>query len=443
MATTLRTLRAEVARTVGGYAAGLTSTFGSQTLLIDTRNAGPVDPTMTLNQQYTGWYAFLPNGPTATGTLPAELARRLSTNPAGRSIVVAPGFSIAVPSGTEFELFGALPPQDAHGRVGYQTCINRALRKLWREWWSFLSLVPDHDMEASDTTDWTASGATLSKVTTSGLVTSGKRALSVTTTGTSGYAASAALAVLPGERYVVAVRARAADADTTTLSLIVHDGSSGTTVQSARGKAGGVTRGIGWRWLAGEYTVPEGVYSVTVRLQADVSSGTTTVYFDDLIVLRQGDSRLPLPEWVTEPARQIVDVYAVNVTSVPLDGSFQVRQEANARWEWFGHETLGDAAQQAWLLLDPTPSLGRVPVIHALRTYEELSGEYDTTEANKDLVVLLAKIEALQALIDLAQGQDSSLYAAKKRDAEDELRQRFPRYNPNPARRGPQLSRRF
>lgn len=459
---TLRTLRQEVAQRGFGFAQGNTSgSTGSLNALIDASQDTPFDPTATGNNQYRSWWAFLPYGPSATGTLPRETSRWSAINPLTGRLTVAPAFSAAVPSGTPFELFGALPPEDAHGSVGIRTCINRALRKLWREWFSFVSLIPDFDMEASGTSDalgtlWTAgTNSQVDKVTLENVVISGKRVLRLRDTpasATSAWTNPREMQVVPGETYVIAVRTRPGDGaginDEITISLQVLDPgdvSTLTTLTSIDVTQQNQPAGLPWRWLVAEHTIPSGRYNFSVRLAFSGSSpgGVTSVYFDDLIVLRVNDNRIALPSWLTDPARQLVNVYAYNLEASLLDGAAQVNQESSAPWDWYGWEVQGDANQGAWLLLDPRPTRTRIPLIHALRTHDTLSDEFDETDADQEKVVLLAKIEGIQALLDMGHQQDTKYWAAQLDGAKQELRERFGRINPNPPRRAPQFNRRY
>lgn len=276
------------------------ATGGTTTTLIDTGENGLRDANLS-EHLLDGLYLLFLGGVGAAVT--AGTWRMLQPGgyvPGSGQIAWSEPVS-AVPAGfDEYCILSTLDPPTL------ANVINRALGRLRHPARVPLSLIPDADMEASDTDSWSAAGgAAVAKLTSDGLgsghVLEGTRSLYTNVNATIiGYVQSATLPVNPGDSYALwvdyhwvsgsgAARARAYDVTNSAYLGTATDPDEGANSE------GGCQR------LS--FTIPATCRQIAIRLDA---TATAVLIWDNLILRRNGRTRYPLPAWIEERS-QIVD----------------------------------------------------------------------------------------------------------------------------------------
>src|SRR3990167_2544175 len=179
-----------------------------------------------------------------------------------------------------------------------QNAINMALRKI--RYWSLypITLVADGNMESSGTTSWTATTATLTKVTNSN-VPRGARALRVANSSANGQAQSGTLQSAPltpsdsdygggGRDYYCHAWCRA---DVGTGVLVAYDVTNSATIESQN------WTNEKWGVIDFTFTVPATCEEFAIVLRGTES--TADIYWTNVICHRLGSTEVALPDWVT------------------------------------------------------------------------------------------------------------------------------------------------
>ena len=189
--------------------------------------------------------------------------------------------------------------------------------------WSVLTECPDGDMEQNNTTDWTASNATVTKATAEPTMF-GKRYLSVLATAANGYARSALLRGEPNTRYHVSAVVRC-NAASTTAKLIAHDETNDVAIDSVT-----TTRLYNHR-LYLEFTLPATCYTFSIRLST-VENAKTTLW-DEVALYPLGATDIRLPWWVKEK-NQKLGIFKMIPASIG-DGCWEanLRGEIDKSWD--------------------------------------------------------------------------------------------------------------
>lgn len=175
--------------------------------------------------------------------------------------------------------------------------------------WSVLSEVPDFDMEANNTTDWTASNATVTKITGTEPVIAGKRWLKVAATSDDGYARTASMNVEPGTRITVSAIGQVGDS-ATTGTLQLYDVTNSAEITSVS-----TTRLYPVRLLK-DITIPSTCKSIQVRLITEENGKNT--YWDEVIVYTPNGNDIALPWWV-KSKDQVKGIFELNTSQVASD----------------------------------------------------------------------------------------------------------------------------
>ena len=181
---------------------------------------------------------------------------------------------------------------------------------IYLPYWSLLSEIPDFDMEqASASADWTASNATVTKVTqTNEAVTNSKRALSIATTSAGGYARTATIHVEPNKRYHLSAKVRV-NAASITPNLIAYDVTNSATIDSKSSIRQYATR----IWF--EFTTPSTCYQMQVRL-SNTENSVTSIW-DDVVLYPIDSGEISLPWWVKnkQQVKGIFELRAEQITT--------------------------------------------------------------------------------------------------------------------------------
>lgn len=239
--------------------------------------------------------------------------------PGNGKVTPSPDWSAAPATGDIYQLFRQPHPQDVLDHL--DTILTQ---ETWLPCWQILTEIPDGDMEQSSASaDWTASNATLTKISTEPAM-SGTRWLSVANTSAGGYAKSVALSVTPGQSYYVGALSRCAAASTT-AQLVVYDETNSAALLTLTHSNRNNVR------LWSHVTVPSTCYQVTVRLGASQNSVTTL--WDDAVLYGLGDYSIALPWWVKNSS-QVKGVFKMRPESIGTNLlNESLRGEQDSRWD--------------------------------------------------------------------------------------------------------------
>ncbi len=275
--------RADVLRRLlrEGFGEYGTATGGSTSTIVDT---GMLKSSGYRDDRYKGMFARIEYDAGGAAAAPEGDIRPITASVGSTGTLTAsPDFSAAVASGDKYQLWTFIHPQkvlDTLDQVLTQDC--------WLPDWTILTEVPDGDMEQSGTTDWAATNATVTKVSSEPALW-GKRWLSVATTSAGGYAQSNTIRVVPGQRYHVSAICRASAASTT-CELTVRDLSNGANISQKTSTYQTPVR----LWV--EFTAPSGCHQMAIRLGN--SENSVTSFWDEACAFSMDSNDLPLPWWV-------------------------------------------------------------------------------------------------------------------------------------------------
>ena len=277
------------------------------------------------------------------------------------------GFYKAVPPGTRW---GSTP--------GWTHYINRVLRSIRYRRYSILSLVTDGDMETSGVTNWTATSATLTKITAAANLTLGSTSLRVANSGTNGLARSALINVAPGDTYSLRADLRVASG---TGELEAYDQTNSAVIESE------TSTYPDWRYLAFNFTIPTGCLSLSIRLKGQ--EATADVYWDNVSLRHTKARQMDLPSWVDNPGA-VEGLYqyrgGAGVTAGADAGLWMGQHLTPIPYDDIIAEVTAATAYRiafSWL-----PKADALLMVRGLGPHAELSVDADTTVADKDLVEL-------------------------------------------------------
>lgn len=304
--------------------------------------------------------------------------RRIKSYVASTQAVTLPtshGFT-STPTATQLMgFYYGIPPVTRWRNIhGWPFYINRVLASLRYKRLGMLTLVTDGDMDSSGTTNWTASTATLSKITAAANITFGTQSMRVLCTSASGYAKSAAINV--GSSALLYARADVRVA-VGTASLVVWDETNNASLGSA------TSTNADWRTINVNVTVPSTCKSVTVRLTG--TGASDDAYWDDVSLLTSATLRLPLPSWVDHP-RAILSLNEYRgffaLGTLIAQSSTKLIPVPYDRIIW--DET---AATPMWIELSGYANGLGIQVIEGLSRYSTLTTDASTTTADEDMVI--------------------------------------------------------
>jgi hypothetical protein len=271
-----------------------------------------------------------------------------------------------------------------------KAAINKALRELRYRTMAPLTFVTDGDMESSGTTAWTASNATLSKVTTAAYLRTGAQALRVLATAGSGYAQSGTILVNPTFASAWHVRA-VVQADVGTARLIAYDVTNSAEIESEDY----TLRGHGL--IDFSFELPATCEALAFRLMSVANSDDT--YWDNLIAFPAGTREWPLPSYLTRPG-QLLRVGWVT----PDQGRADLGVFRSYGW----HEVRrNDSNPNNPLTLHLSdPDLRYPSFIEVSRPYDELTTDSATTFCDRELLETAAKVNLLDYLQNRSPSQE-------------------------------------
>ncbi len=279
------------------------------------------------------------------------------------------------PAAEAFELIkdANLHPDEVH------RCIERALRRMYHEVWTPLSLVANADMES--TTGWTGTGATVSYDTAAGSSPEmGTQSLQVVTTAADGYAQSGNVRVDESLTYHLWVDARAPAA---TARITVRDVTNSKDIANDSWADGD------WGTVGLSFTPGAGCDNIALRLGADATGAT--VHFDNAILLQSGRRSYSLPSWLTNPRQWIYQALRASWSDGP-----RRRRFTPIRWDTIQDETAANPSQ-VYVDWQAAPIF-----IRAIRPYladtGTLAAEATVVAADLDWVVKCAELQVYDLL---------------------------------------------
>ena len=258
-------------------------------------------------------------------------------------VLVEPYFSSSIDIGDKYELW-KINPQIVKDLL--DQCLTN---DIYLPCWTILSEIPDHDMEQTHTTDWTAGGtATVTKQTAQPrLSNSGKRYLRVVSSAAGDYARSALLHIEPGKSYHVSAVARCSAAGTT-AKLQAYDETNGAEIQSYTSNRLYPAR----IWFT--ITAPSTCHTLSIRL-INVETGVT-IEWDEVSFFATSSADIPVPWWVKikDQIKGYFELSPLSVGNQLWDATLQ--GEKDTRWDTipnFGGYSRFKAVARQGLLSQP------------------------------------------------------------------------------------------
>lgn len=386
MSTTLIALKRQLAKDGYGYASGTCSAAGTTTTIVDTSGDSPLqlEDSASLFQQ--AW-AMIEADSAGTPLNVGEVRRIATYTPSTGQLATAAsrGFSNATTTTQSYGVFFGIPPARYGVQKGMEEYFNAFLRQHHYRHWSLLTLVTDGDMETSGVANWTATNATVAKVTTAASVDKGKQGLSITTTAALGYAESVAIAVTGNRAMPVVADVKVTAGDSAKLEL--WDKTNDATIDSVTTSD---TQPM-LLWLNAD--IPSTCKSVAVRL-VGVGNGDIAVW-DNISFRYHSRAEISAPSWLTErwQAENIRYTLDTGYSSTSYTRTRDLREYPQV----YDFDLLEDygASTPFRVRFSDLPHQSHVFLV-GIRPFGELSADTDTTDADKDWLCrnVLAEIYA-------------------------------------------------
>lgn len=282
--------------------------------------------------------------------------------------------------------------------------INEALRTSRHVRTQALTLVADGLMEAAGTASWSQVGTcTITKDTTAATVNEGVQALKTVNGAVSSGASSVAIGVTPQESFA--------------LEVVLTPGAFTGRVQAYNATAGSViaqqaiTSANSRQRVRLTFQIPTGCLSLTIRLLGDQAAAT--VFWDEVVLLRLGDTLIPLPSDVT-------DEYQITRVLERVDaqgGAVAAYNPRSSRPAYVsGWTIIPDVTGATKFLLDLSKSdwqRGRALYLEGMLPYAELATDGATTPAELEYITLRARALAFAGLAETGPADSRDHYAER------------------------------
>lgn len=363
----------EIADTLGLRTNG-TLTGSSTTALTCATYPYKNNRTNADNSLYVGAEVYVTSGATPTPNPNGISAYAPATGVFTPSV----DYSVAPDNGSTFSLY----LRDV-SMTEIRAAVNDALRKRYYKTYWPVTLVDDGDMRSSATSAYTASNATLSKVTTSGNVVYGPRSLRTLSTSGAGYGYQRLKVPNPSSQAQWYIQALVR-AEVGTARLTVYDVTNAATILSEDWDK------LGWGIVNFSFQIPSGCEQIEIRLGTSATSDDA--YWNYVMAYPQGMESVALPDWV-DRAGQVQQVYRLPITD-PLAPDHALTRPV--MW-WKLRENL-DNANSAYTL-QFYPGTGGAAWVEVYKPYATLSADTDTTTINRDWIELAGSVELLGRLI--------------------------------------------
>ena len=261
--------------------------------------------------------------------------------------------------------------------------VNKALReRAYLTHWP-MTLVTDGDMSSSSTGYYTASNATLSKITTQAGTFYNQRSLRVVSTADGGTCRAEDIQAPDPDNYRTYVVNALTAAIVGTCTLTAYDVTNSATIQTETYDKSG------WGYINFTFTLPATCEKFRIYLGGTLNGDDT--YWNFLSVLPVGATSIVLPDWVRQDA-QIRNLWRTPIgTPSPLG---PLGKEVT----WFKpFQNLSNPNNS--MRVDFFPSISGPVWMEAYKFFDELSADTDTTFANRSWIVLAAQVNLLSRLI--------------------------------------------
>ena len=350
-------------------AIGVSTALGSTTTLADaTRLAYADADTDALENPIIRIDELVTNGP-ASGSF--TRARDGGLTVATGVVTFSPAL-LAVQTGTDYSLWWHI-----HPAVAWDIML-RVLRLLQRQVLLPVSAFADGDMESSATSDYSATTATLSKITTAVNVLHGARSLRVLANAGTPRAESAAyFRVVRDEQWLASMIAQAAVG---TAKLVAWDSTNSVEIDS-----GSHSQQAFAEVELNSFSIPETCERLVLRIEG--TGASDDLYVDDVVAWPVMRNRFVLPSWVEDPSAVLEVGYYERGNSISgaTDG-YLVDETAWKTWPHQLHHEEG-AANPFWITFDVP--IKRPLFVRVQRPFTEFTADTDTTTADRELLVNL------------------------------------------------------
>jgi len=293
-------------------------------------------------------------------------------------LTFAPANAIAVASGDAYEVHYKFHPLQIRDK------LNEILENLRRPILLPLTLVTDGDMEATGTTNWTASGTggtpTLAKDTTT--VLRGRKTLSVTNDGstTRGFAKSASVFLRPSSEVFVSADVYVTSGDSAKLTLR-RITATAADIETAE------TAATGWVHLEFTATIPAGCEEVQVWLESPAASDVT--YWGSVQLLPTLRSTYTYPsslEWGEDLDKVFYFPRGAAFTATTDDNAYDILEGPARHWSHF-EKLQDDTAVVPFRLELAKTNVDQALYVKGYVDYDVLYIDTQTTPAPDDIVV--------------------------------------------------------
>ena len=368
---TKQTLVQSVAKEFG-FTNGYPSSTGSTTTIVDVSGDSPLDA-LDASQLYQNAWVRIESDSAATPLNVGEVRRISDYAESIATLTLNRALSNATTTTQQYGVYFAIPPTRFGVFKGIDEYINETLSVLRHESMMLLTLAVDGDMETSGISAWTASDATLSKVTSAANVQLGKQALRVQNSAANGYARPALINVVESQNFAIVADVRVASG---TAKLLLYDETNGAEIQSVECEERQS------RWLRFQGTIPTDCMQVSVRLIG--KEATADIYWDNVSVRDIAASRIDLPSNITSPG-DILEVEVWSGGTTYLD-SYATDGRMSHVVPWW--EVIEDTHGATPYRLEFGPRVGAYCHLFArvLRAYDTLVSDSAETDADADLV---------------------------------------------------------
>jgi len=288
-----------------GLGATGTVVTGSTTTIND---AVKLKSSQLTSSDWVGGWARISKDAGGAAAAPENEVQPISTyDPTTNGRITFDAMTTAPAVGDEYELWRYPNPRDV------LDFLDQILKNdIWLPCWSMLSELPDFDMEANNTTDWTASNATVTKISGTEPVLSSKRWLSVAATDVNGYARTATFKVVPGKKYHLSAITKPTAASVT-AELQAYDITNTASIISKTSTNQVPTR------ISFDFTTPATCYQIQVRLITQENAGITL--WDEVVIYAVDSPDIALPWWV-KSKNQIKGIFELDEYQLG-DGIYQ------------------------------------------------------------------------------------------------------------------------
>jgi hypothetical protein len=266
------------------------ATGGSTTTVIDT---AALLSSQLSNDIMPGAWARIGLDAAGAGAAPEGETQPVSAYVATTGTVTNAAFTTAVAVGDHYQFWRYLHPKmvlDTLDSILADACYQPA--------WTFLTNVPDGDMESvTAAASWTAGANAAITKQTGDPAMWGKRYLRVVNTAANANAYQR-FTLAPGRQYHFSVLGRndqTIDA-ASTPQLIIYDRTNSAVLSTTTGNVNGADVRL---WS--DFSTPSTCYEVEARLSATGASART--HWDEAVFFSYDDRDIPLPSWVREKAQ--------------------------------------------------------------------------------------------------------------------------------------------